>query len=185
VKFVLGLLGGLKGKLIIGALVLALGWWGVHKGVAMFRSVNTASFTTSAVSLTLDSGTGGERYSALDMSHLAPGADLYVGLSVDNSGSSGMRYGMVTTPSGDGVLAKDLRIGVAAVSGGCDAGAYAAGTRLYGEGQGLAGAVFTGRPLSPGAADHLCFHLKLPVTLPQSLQLESADATFDFTAQQG
>ena len=159
-----------------------LGWQLVNKAITMFRSVNTASFSIANVNLTVDGDTGNEDYSALDLTNLVPGANIYMGLTVTDTGTSDFRYGMVTTSSGDGVLAKDLRIGVTAVSGGCDQGVYAAGTALSGERQRLDTAAFSGRMLAAGATDHLCFHIQLPLRLPSSLRLKSASATFDFTA---
>jgi hypothetical protein len=182
VGFVLGLLGHKLVRVVIVVVVVVLGWTAVNKGISLFRSVNSASFSTASLSLTADDATGGEAYSALDLTHLAPGADIYMGLSILNSGGTDFRYAMVTTSSGDGTLDKDLRVGVAAVAGGCDSGAYSAGTKLYNDHQGLDRAQFTGRALASGASDHLCFHVRFPLKLPSSLGLKSASATFDFTA---
>jgi hypothetical protein len=184
VKFVLGLLGNKMVRVALVVLVVILGWMGVKKGIALFHSVNSASFTTPSVSLTLDTPTGNEEYSALNLTSLAPGANIYMGLTITNSGSSGFRYGMVTTSSGDETLDKDLRIGVAAVSSGCNPGVYSAGTRLYSDRPGLDRAAFAARSLPSGSNDYLCFHLQLPLKLPGSLAFKSAAATFDFTAEQ-
>lgn len=182
-KIVLGLLGNTKVRVGLAVLVVIVGWKLVGKGVSMFRSVNTASFSTTAVGLTLDVPEGNEAYSSLDLTHLLPGADIYLGLDVRDSGSSGVQYGMITTSSGDGTLAKDLVVGVAAVSSGCDSEAYTAGSMLYPDHQGLDRAAFTGRALGSGSSDHLCFHVRLPLTVPGSLNAKSASATFDFSAE--
>ncbi|HLJ99960.1 MAG TPA: hypothetical protein VKU39_08655 [Streptosporangiaceae bacterium] len=182
-KFVLGLLSSTKVRIALAVLVVIVGWQAVRKGVSVFRPVNMASFSSASVGLTLDSPTGNEAYSSLDLTHLLPGADIYMGLDVQDSGSSGVQYGMVTTSSGDGTLDKDLVVGVAVVTAGCDSGVYAAGTILYAEHAGLDRAAFTGRTLGGGVSDHLCFHVRMPLKLPSSLGLKSASATFDFSAQ--
>lgn len=181
VKFVLGLLSNTKVRIVIAVLVLIVGWRIVGKGVSLFRSVNTASFSTATISLSLDSSAGSEAYTSLDLTHLLPGADLYLGLTVRDAGGSDLTYGMVTTATGDGTLDKDLVVGVAAVSGPCDAGAYPAGTTLYAEQRGLDSATITGRELASGNSDDLCFHLRLPSS--SAIGMKSASATFDFTAQ--
>lgn len=179
------LLVGSVERLVIAAIILLVaGTWVVHKGISMIRSVNTASFTTKTVTLSL-SGAGNETYTALNMSGMQPGANLYVGLTVTNGGSSDFAYNMVTTPSGDGSLTNDLSVGVVSLTGpSCSSSAYSSGVKVYPDQRGLAGAAVTGRPLSGNSSDYLCLHLQLPWAVPKSVTGSSAAATLDFTAQQ-
>lgn len=185
-RFVLKLIpGGKEARLVLGVAVLVVIAWAVHTVLGLFHRYDSAVFSTGTVDLAVNTQTGEEQITAMSLSGMRPGADVYLGLSVVNTGSTGFRYSMTATPSGDGSLGEDLRIGVAAVpDGGCGSSAYAAGTVLLRDVGGLSRAAFTGRSLASSTTDFLCFHVKLPWGFPVSLQGKSAEATLDFTAQQ-
>jgi hypothetical protein len=187
VRFILKLIpGGNQARLVLGVVVLVGIAWVVHAVQGFFHRYNSASFSTGTVDLALSTQGGSQdQLTAMSLSGMQPGADVYLGLSVVNTGSAGFRYNMIATPSGDGSLGKDLKIGVAAVpDSGCGASAYAAGTPLLRDVAGLSSASFTGRSLAASTTDYLCFHVELPSGFPSSLQGKSAQATLDFTAQQ-
>lgn len=145
----------------------------------------TASFSTPSISLTLNTQTGEAEFTDLSMSNMKPGDEMYAGLAVGNAGSIAFKYGMSTAPSGDQDLAEALRIGIAAVSGNsCSAGVYKSGTPVYADAAGLSNAVISGQALAAGRSTYLCFHVQLPPDAGSTLPGESADATFNFTAQQ-
>jgi hypothetical protein len=171
--------------MLAGAGVLVVILWGIHAGLGWLHRVNSASFSPAAVSLTVDNGTGSDEYTALNLTSLYPGASLYAGMTVANTGSGDFTYCMVSTASGDARLAADVRISVADVAAGaCNSAGFAAGISLAGESRGLAGPSFSGRVLRAGTSEYLCFHVRLPAGLPSSLQGASAQATLNFTAQQ-
>jgi len=116
---------------------------------------------------------------------MQPGADDYVGVTVANTGTTDFSFSMSSTPSGDGTLDRDLKIGVAVVpAGGCTSSGYAAGTPLYRDARGLSGATVRAQPLAAGDSEYLCFHVQLPMAVPQSILGRSAQDTLNFTAQQ-
>jgi hypothetical protein len=144
-----------------------------------------ASFSTGSISLTLNSQTGEAQFTDLSMSNMKPGDEMYAGLAVGNAGSIAFKYSMSTAQSGDEDLAEALRIGIAAVSGNsCSASVYQGGTPVYAESAGLSNAAISGQALLAGHSAYLCFHVQLPSDAGTALQGESADATFNFTAQQ-
>lgn len=144
-----------------------------------------ASFSTGSISLTLNTQTGEAEFTDLSMSDMKPGDEMYAGLTVGNAGSIAFRYNMSTTQSGAEDLAEALRIGIVAVSGtSCDASVYKSGTPVYAETAGLSNATISGQALPAGRSAYLCFHIQLPPDAGSPVQNESADATFNFTAQQ-
>lgn len=185
-RFILKLIPGNKeARLVLGVVVLVAIAWAVHAVLGLFHRYDSASFSAGTVNLALNTPTGEDQITAMSLSGMQPGADVYVGLAVVNAGGAGFRYSMTTTPSGDGILDKDLMIGVAAVpDSGCGSSAYTGGTMLLRDVTGLWRASFTGRSLAASMTDYLCFHVRLPWGLPNSLQGRSAQATLDFTAQQ-
>jgi hypothetical protein len=91
----------------------------------------------------------------------------------------------VSTGSGDAKLSADVRVAIAAVTAGaCNSSGFAVGVSLGGESRGLSGPAFSGRVLRSGTSEYLCFHVRLPVGLPSSLQGASAQATLNFTAKE-
>lgn len=169
--------------LVLTAVLVAV-IWGVHAGLSWLHRVNSATFSPATVGLTVESQSGSDMYTVLNLTSLYPGASLYVGLTVANMGSGDFTYSMVSTPSGDGKLATDVRIGIAQVmAGSCNSGGFALGDELGGEASGLSNAAVSGRVLHAGTSEYLCFHVRLPAGLPSSLQGDSAQATLDFTAQ--
>jgi hypothetical protein len=185
VGFLLKLIPGGKTArlLLLGGLVVA-GLWAYHWVNSFVNRINTASFETRTVNLALTQSAD-ERYTALDVSNIWPGANIYTGLDVGNSGDATLRYSMASTPSGDSGLDTDLQVSIAAVQdGSCNAAAFASGMLLEREKGGLASAVIAGRPLAAGATDYLCFHLRLPVSVPRRIVDRDAQATLNFTAQQ-
>jgi hypothetical protein len=177
--------GGKQARLIIGIAFLAVIAWAVHVVLGYYHRYNSAAFSPGTVSLALNSPTGEAEYTALSLTGMMPGADVYVGLTVANEGSTTFKYSMTSTASGDGTLSKDIRIGVAAVAGnGCSSSAYSSGASLLRDTAGLSNASFSGRALPGAASEYLCFHARFPWGLPNSLQGRSAQATFNFTAQQ-
>lgn len=182
-RFILKLIpGGKEARLVLGVVVLAGIAWAVHAALGFFHRYSSASFSAGTVDLALSTQ---DQLTDLSLSGMQPGADVYLGLSVVNTGGTGFRYNMIATPSGDGSLDKDLKIGVATVpDSGCGSSAYTAGTALLRDVAGLSSASFTGRSLAASTTDYLCFHVKLPWGFPASLQGKSAQATLDFTAQQ-
>ena len=174
-----------RALLLVGAVVIVALLWGVHLGLAWLHRVNSAAFSPATVGLTIDNQTGADQYTALNLTSVMPGASLYTGLTVANVGSSDFEYSMSTTASGDAKLASSVRISIAAVpAGGCGSSAFASGTALFREARGLPSASISGRLLAAGSSEYLCFHVRLPPGLPSSLQGDSAQATFNFTAQQ-
>jgi hypothetical protein len=174
-----------RALLLSAGVLLVVVLWGVHVGLGWLHRVNSASFTPASVGLTVDSGTGADEYTALNLTSVIPGASLYAGLTVANTGSSDFRYSMSTTASGNATLASSVRISIAAVpAGGCNSSAFSSGTMLFSEARGLPSASIGAQPLAAGSSEYLCFHVQLPVGMPNSLQGDSAQATFNFTAQQ-
>jgi hypothetical protein len=144
-----------------------------------------ASFSTGSIRLTLNTQTGEAEFTDLSMSNMKPGDEMYAGLAVGNAGSIAFKYDMSTAQSGDEGLAEALRIGIAAVAGdSCNAGVYKSGTSVYSDAAGLSNAAISGQALPAGRSAYLCFHVQLPPDAGSPLQNESADATFNFTAQQ-
>jgi hypothetical protein len=159
--------------------------WGVHVGLGWLHRVNSASFTPATVTLTTNNETGADEYTALNLTNVIPGASLYTGLTVANTGSGDFRYSMSTTASGNAQLASSVRISIATVpAGACNSSAFSGGTVLFSEARGLPSASIGIRPLAAGSSEYLCFHVRLPLGVPNSLQGDSAQATFNFTAQQ-
>ena len=183
--FLLKLIPGGKAARLVLLAAMVVGGYLAYRWVSSFvNRINTASFETPAVSLALNQ-TADAGYTALDISNIWPGANIYTGLNVANTGGAGFRYSMVSTPSGDGGLDADLRVSIAAVqNGGCNAAAFAGGMLLERERAGLGSAALAGRPLAAGATDYLCFHIRLPLTLPRRILDRDAQATLNFTAQQ-
>jgi hypothetical protein len=174
-----------RALLLSGAVLVVVILWGVHMGLGWLHRVNSASFTLATVGLTVNNDAGSDEYTALNLTSVIPGASLYTGLTVANTGSSGFRYSMSTTASGNAQLASSVRISIAAVPvGGCNSSAFASGTVLFSEARGLPSASIGARLLSAGTSEYLCFHVRLPLGMPNSLQGDSAQATFNFTAQQ-
>ena len=144
-----------------------------------------SSFSTGSISLTLNSQTGEAQFTDLSMSDMKPGDEMYAGLAVGNAGTIGFKYSMSTAQSGAEDLADALRIGIVAVSGNsCTASEYKSGTSVYAETAGLSNAAISGQGLPAGHSAYLCFHVQLPSDAGSTMQGESADATFNFTAQQ-
>lgn len=185
-RFILKLIpGGKEARLVLGVALLVAIAWAVHAVLGFFHRYNSASFSASTIDLALNTQTGEDQITAMSLSDMMPGGEVYVGLSVVNTGGTAFRYSMTATPSGDGTLDKDLRVGVAAVpDSGCGSSAYAGGTTLLREVAGLSRASFSGRLLAASTTEYLCFHVRLPWGLPTSLGGRAAQATFDFTAQE-
>jgi hypothetical protein len=185
VGFLLKLIpGGKTARLLLLGGVAVLGFWAYHWVSSFVHRIDTASFETSTVSLALTQA-GEEGYTALDINNVWPGANIYTGMDVDNSGGAAFRYSMVSTASGDSGLDGDLRVSIAAVQdGSCDASAFASGMLLEGERAGLSSAAIAHRPLAAGATDYLCFHVRLPLTVPRKILARDAQTTLNFTAQQ-
>lgn len=176
---------GKEARLVLGVVVLVGIVWAVHAVLRFFHRYNSASFSAGAIDLALNTQTGEEQITAMSLTGMQPGADVYLGLSVVNTGSTAFRYSMTATPSGDGDLGDDLKIGVAAVpDSGCGSAAYAGGSAVLRDVAGLSRASFTGRSLAASTTEYLCFHVTLPWGFPSSLQGKSAQATLEFTAQQ-
>jgi hypothetical protein len=176
--------GGKKPRLILAGSLLVFVLWLVHGAKGMFGQGDTVSFSTPTVSLALDSPTGEEAYTALSLSNMVPGGDVYLGLTVTNTGAAGFRYSMSSTASGDGTLAKDLWIGIAVTDGtGCSSSDYSSGVPLMSDKAGLSQAVISGESLAASDSEYLCFHIRLPPGSPASAQAMSAQTTLDFTAE--
>jgi hypothetical protein len=185
VSFLLKLIpGGKWARLALGIALLAGISWVVHFGYNLYRSTNSVSVSPATVGLALNSPDGEEAFTAMSLTSMQPGADAYVGVTVANTGSADFSFSMSSTPSGDGALDGDLRIGVAVVpAGSCTSSGYAAGTVLYRDARGLSGAAIGAQPLAAGDSEYLCIHVQLPVAVPQSVLGRSAQDTLDFTAR--
>jgi hypothetical protein len=170
--------------MILGVAILVAIAWVAHVAFGMFRHVNSAALSNATVGLALNSPNGEDAYTDLSLSNVQPGADMYVGLTVANTGGSDFRYSMSSTASGDAKLARAVRIGIVVVaSGGCGAAGYAAGVQVLRDAADLDRASIGVRALPASSSEYLCFHLRLPWGLPNSLQGQSAADTLNFTAQ--
>jgi hypothetical protein len=170
--------------MILGVAILVAIAWVAHVAFGLFRHVNSVALSSATVGLALNRPNGADAYTDLSLSNVQPGADIYVGLTVANTGSSDFRYSMSSTPSGDAKLARGVRIGIAAVSSGdCGSAGYAAGTPVLRDTAGLARASVGERSLPASSSELLCFHLRLPWGLPTSLEGQAAADTLNFTAQ--
>ena len=177
--------GGKTARLVLGIALLAGISWGVHFVYTWYQRTNSVAVSPATVGLALNSPDGEEAFTALSLTSMQPGADDYVGVTVANTGTADFSFSMSSTPSGDGTLDRDLKIGVAEVpAGGCTSSGYAAGTLLYRDARGLSGATVRAQPLAAGDSEYLCFHVQLPVAVPQSILGRSAQDTLNFTAQQ-
>ena len=185
-SFILKLIpGGKTARLVLGIALLAGISWGVHFVYTWYQRTNSVAVSPATVGLALNSPDGEEAFTALSLTSMQPGADDYVGVTVANTGTADFSFSMSSTPSGDGTLDRDLKIGVAVVpAGGCTSSGYAAGTPLYRDARGLSGATVRAQPLAAGDSEYLCFHVQLPVAVPQSILGRSAQDTLNFTAQQ-
>jgi len=186
VGFLLKLIpGGNKARFAVGVALLVAIAWAVHAVFGVIHRYNSGSFTTGTVDLALNTQNEEDQYTALNLNGMMPGGDVYLGLSVVNTGAGGFRYSMSAAPSGDGTLDKDLRISIAAVpASGCGSSAFTAGTSVLRETAGLSRAAISGRSLAGNTTEYLCFHVRLPFGVPNSLGGKSAQATFNFTAQE-
>ncbi len=141
-SFILKLIpGGKTARLVLGIALLAGISWGVHFVYTWYQRTNSVAVSPATVGLALNSPDGEEAFTALSLTSMQPGADDYVGVTVANTGTADFSFSMSSTPSGDGTLDRDLKIGVAVVpAGGCTSSGYAAGTPLYRDARGLSGA---------------------------------------------
>jgi hypothetical protein len=159
--------------------------WVVHFAYGLYRHGNSASFSAPAIGLAVNNETGEEAYTALNLTNVMPGGNMYVGLTLANTGSSDLKYSMSATVSGDGSLASALQVGIAVITASsCSSSAYSAGTLLYSGARNLTRVAVSGEDLPPGSTEYLCFHVQMPWGLPNSLQGQSAAATLNFTAVQ-
>jgi hypothetical protein len=186
VSFLLKLIpGGKTARLALGIALLAGISWVVHFVYTWYRHTNSVTVSPVTVGLALNSPDDEEAITALTMTGLQPGASAFVGVTVANTGTAGFWFTMSSTPSGDGSLGRDVRIGVVAVpAGGCTSSGYAAGTSLYRDARGLSGASLKPQPLAAGDSEYLCIHIQLPLAVPKSILGSSAQDTLDFTAEQ-
>lgn len=177
--------GGNIARLALGIAVLAGISWVVHFGYNLYKTTNSVTVSPASVGLALNSPVGEEAIAAVTMTSMQPGANAYVGVTVANTGTSDFWFTMSSTPSGDGSLDRELRVGVAVVpAGNCTSSGYASGTSLYRDASGLSAASIRAKPLASGDSDYLCLHIQLPLAVPKSLQGRSAQDTLDFTAEQ-
>jgi hypothetical protein len=185
VSFILKLIPAGKKARIVLAIVLLLGIsWVVHFVYNLFQTTNSVAVSPVAVGLALNSPDDQEAFTALNLTSMQPGADEYVGMTVANTGTADFWFNMASTPSGDSSLGKDLLVGIAAVpAGNCSSSGYAAGTFLHRDSRGLVNASIGWQPLAAGDSEYLCFHVRLPAALPESVQGGSAQDTLNFTAR--
>lgn len=176
--------GGKKPRLVVAGSLLVVVIWLAHGMAGMFGPGAAASFSTPTVLLALDSTTAEETYTALSLSGMTPGGDVYLGLTVTNTGLAGFRYSMSSTVSGDGALATNVWIGVVVTDGtGCGSADYTSGVPLMPDKPGLSEAVISGESLAASDSEYLCFRVQLPSASPASMRAMSAQATLDFTAE--
>jgi hypothetical protein len=185
VSFILKLIpGGKKARLALGIVILAGISWVVHFVYTLYKTTNSVAVSPATVGLALNSPDDQEAYTALNLTSMQPGADEYAGVTVANTGSADFWFNMASTPSGDGSLGKDLLVGIAAVPvGSCSSSGYASGTFLHRDSRGLVNAAIGWQPLAAGDSEYLCFHVRLPPSLPKSIQGSSAQDTLNFTAR--
>jgi len=157
------------------------------------QDLGANSFTTGTVSLGLNP------VSALfSVNNMAPGDTVSKPLTVNNTGTLGLRYATtaVATDADGKALRTQLNFtvysGVTAAN--CTAGNTAGGTVLYGPGQvGAASNIFgsTAQGAQPGdqtiiagAAQQLCFVADLPIGTGNAFQNAATTVTFTFAAEQ-
>ena len=157
-----------SGLAIVGLTVVSVGLAavGIVSNLAPDVEVNPPSLETSSIDLTTGSDDG--TLSAFDM---IPGDVVAATITVANSGSEPMTYGMRRGRVGGGgaLLAATLQLTIRAVGTSC---AAFDGVVLF-DGQ-LDEAVFGGdgdrRPLAAATADILCLRVVLPTDTDDSLQ---------------
>jgi hypothetical protein len=186
VSFLLKLIpGGKTARLALAVVLLAAISWVVRFGYNLYKTTNSVTISPASVGLALDSPDDEEAFTVLTMTSMQPGADAYVGMTVANTGGADFWFSMSSTPSGDGGLSGDVRIGVAEVAaGGCSPSGYPAGTALHRDSRGLASASIGWQPLAAGDSEYLCFHVQLGPALPTSILGSSAQDTLNFMARQ-
>lgn len=168
--------------LAVGPLV-AISWVGAY--AAFTDTVDaTSSFSTGSVAIEADDQSGSVAFTSLSTSDMTPGTVTYAPLKISNAGSLDFDYRMDAATSGGAALAAGLTLGIKVVPGAtCDAAAYAgSSTVAYAQAADLDAAAVAPRPLASSASEHLCFRVELPSSADNSMQGQTTDATFTFTA---
>ena len=171
-----------RALLALGPLV-GLSWVGAY--AAFTDSVDvTTSFSTGSIQIRANDQSGTVAFTSLSATGMIPGAVRYAPLRITNSGSADFSYSMTTATSGSAPLAGALTNGIRVVpSATCTATEYnASTTTLHAEAAGLGAAAIAARPLAAGASELLCFKVALPSGAANTLQGQTANATFTFTA---
>ena len=178
---------------------------GVLLSLASLGSVH-ALFSASATAPAQDVSTGsvavgksgpGGGSAAISFAAAHPGASVVQLLSVDNTGSLGVRYAVSSqVVSGSSSLAGGLTLTVRSGVADCtEAGFAASGVQLFDGvlatstktakiGDPATGAQAGDREISVGASDVLCLRVALPTTAPSSLQGLSTEVSLTFDVEQ-
>lgn len=168
------------------AAVLLVFYAGAQGTAALWRASGQSApgtVTTGSLSLGVGAGTSVDldfAFDGLDTSTLAPGGFVQAPLSVGNTGTTALRYGLAgatsgtTTPgSADAALASAVELSVHAVANtsACPAGGPAVGALLY-RGPVADSAMFAQRRAltasGAGSSETLCVSVALPANTPQA-----------------
>lgn len=154
-------------------------------------STASATFSTGSIDIKLDTTNEGNpaaySFAALSMSGMKDGSVKYGGLVVNNAGTLDFTYTMATSFTGDSGLAGALRISVKTIGSAetCTQTTYDAGTSLVAPvAVGNTFAISTGRLISTGGNENLCFKIELPSGSANGVQAKTVNASLAFTATQ-
>jgi len=166
---------------------------------ALFTDTATTGASTVA-SGSVDLALGGTAATTLAIAEMAPGDATYGVVTVQNSGSLGLRYSAVASWSVGNALTSALRISVRSIASAgatCDAslawgtgdlasdkGAAGNATSLALFGAASAGADPGDRALGAASGESLCVRLALPASAGNEVADRTSDLTLQFAAEQ-
>jgi spore coat-associated protein N len=176
--------------LLAGTALIGIVWAGTF---ASFSDSGQSGSTFTAG--TLDLLVGGDAddshaFTTLEMNNVKPGDVKYAPLAINNSGSLTLSYSMTTSATNpDSKALRDaltLEARIVANEATCDSagtGFNASTTTVISSGA-LSAAAISGRTLSAGASEVLCYKVALPSAAGDALQGSTTVATFSFSATQ-